>query len=42
LIRPLHLVNYEQFKSIGPHWFSGFVAGDGSFEIKITSRDVRH
>lgn len=36
--RPLHLVNYDKFKSIDPHWLSGFTAGDGSFNIKITER----
>ncbi len=36
--RPLHLVNTDEFKSIDPQWLSGFTAGDGSFNIKITER----
>jgi hypothetical protein len=34
-VRPLHLVKSSEFKSIDPHWISGFAAGDGSFSIKI-------
>lgn len=37
-VRPLHLVNPEELKTIDPHWISGFTAGDGSFSIKITKR----
>jgi hypothetical protein len=37
--RPLHLVNYDDFKSIDPQWLFGFTVGDGSFDIKITERN---
>ena len=36
LERPLHLVDSAEFKNIEPNRISGFVAGDGSFDIKIT------
>lgn len=39
LKKPLYLVSSEQFKSIDPYWISGFTAGDGSFDIKITERN---
>src|SRR5882757_1351239 len=35
LERPLHLA---EFNNIDPNWISGFVAGDGTFDIKITKR----
>lgn len=38
LDRPLHLVDLAEFKNIDPHWISGFVAGDGSFEVKYRLR----
>ena len=41
LERPLHLVDLDEFKNIDPHWISGFVAGDGTFDIKITQRGSR-
>jgi len=37
-VRPLHLVKSSEFKSIDPHWISGFTAGDGSFSIRISKR----
>ena len=42
LERPLHLVNSAEFKNIDPNWISGFVAGDGSFDIKITKRKSKY
>jgi LAGLIDADG endonuclease len=42
LERPLHLVDYAEFKNIDPNWISGFVAGDGSFDIKITKRQFKY
>jgi hypothetical protein len=42
LERPLHLVDSAEFKNIDPNWISGFVAGDGSFDIKITKRKVKY
>lgn len=41
LERPLHLVNLAEFKNIDPNWISGFVAGDGSFDIKITRLNAK-
>ena len=38
LERPLYLVDSAEFKNIDPNWISGFVAGDGTFDIKITKR----
>lgn len=42
LNRPLHLVDGAEFESIDPNWISGFVAGDGSFEIKVRERKYGH
>lgn len=42
LERPLHLVDFEDFKQIDPHWISGFTAGDGSFDIQITQRGYKY
>lgn len=42
LERPLHLVDLAQFKKIDPNWISGFVAGDGSFDIKINKRKSKY
>jgi hypothetical protein len=42
LERPLHLFDLAEFKHIDPHWISGFVAGDGSFEIKVRLRKSGH
>ena len=42
LNRPLHLVDGAEFKSIDPNWVSGFVAGDGSFEIRVRERENGH
>lgn len=42
LERPLHLVDSAEFKNIDPNWISGFVAGDGTFDIKITKRKSKH
>lgn len=37
LDRPLHSgVDSAEFKNIDPHWISGFITKDGSFEIKVT------
>lgn len=41
LKRSLHLVDSDKFKNIDPNWISGFVAGDGSFDIKLTKRRSR-
>lgn len=38
LERPLYLVDSAEFKNIDPNWISGFVARDGTFDIKITKR----
>ena len=40
--RPLHLVDLDEFKKIDPHWISGFTAGDGAFDIKITQRGSKY
>jgi len=42
LERPLGLIDYEDFKTIDPNWISGFTAGDGNFDIKITPRTSGH
>ena len=42
LERPLHLVDSAEFKNIDPNWISGFVAGVGSFDIKLTKRKSRY
>ena len=42
LERPLHLVKLEEFKNIDPNWLSGFVAGDGTFDTKITDRGSKY
>lgn len=42
LERPLHLVDSAEFKNIDPNWISGFVAGDGTFDIKLTKRLSRY
>jgi len=42
LERPLHLVNSTEFKNIDPNWISGFVAGDGTFDIKVTKRKSKY
>lgn len=42
LERPLHLVDSVEFLNIDPNWISGFVAGDGSFDIKITNRKSKY
>jgi hypothetical protein len=42
LERPLHLVDSAEFKNIDPNWISGFVAGDGTFDIQITKRKSRY
>jgi len=42
LERPLHLVDSAEFNNIDPNWISGFVAGDGTFDIKLTKRKSRY
>jgi hypothetical protein len=42
LERPLHFVDSTEFKNIGLKWISGFVAGDGTFDIKITQRKSKY
>lgn len=45
LERPLHLVDFVEFNNIDPNWISGCgtaVAGDGSFDIKITKRKYNY
>ena len=42
LDRPLHLVDPAEFKNIDPNWISGFVAGDGTFDIKVTKRKSKY
>jgi hypothetical protein len=40
LERPLYLVN--SIKNIDPNWISGFVGGDGTFDIKLTQRKAKY
>lgn len=42
LERSLHLVESGDFMNLDPHWISGFVAGDGTFDIKITKRKINY
>jgi hypothetical protein len=43
LERPLHLVDFKELKyNIDPNRVSGFVAGKGTFEIKITKSKYKY
>jgi len=42
LERPLHLVDSAEFINIDPNWISGFVAGDGTFDVKLTQRKFKY
>ena len=39
--RKPHEVNMAEFSQIDCNWVAGFVAGDGSFGVKITKRGAR-
>ena len=38
----MHLVDLDKFKNLDPHWISGFVAGDLSFEVNIKLRNSKY